>query len=191
MKLTVALLFTVAGLGYCSQSNADCYVHSKIRLSRPAIVAGPTDVQRMAIPDSKGFKCVTNYRVYINKQWYTAEGSATARTESEACNQAMDLGRGSVLAEVEPNRVTSDMSLICSDIPAIQIRPVRVGETIWESETDLHTEKSEQKYFFYKRDRCRYFTEQAVRENNMITYQGIICKKNSQPNSKWQVVDKF
>jgi hypothetical protein len=187
-------MIRTAVLGLCLLSStalADCYVHSDIRLTRQAILAGPTDIQRMAVPDPLGSRCVANYRVYIGDQWRTAEGTAVATTEAEACVRAMELGRGQVLAEVEPDRVASTMSLICSDVPEIRIRTVHVGETVWESETDLHTAKSERKYFFYKRDRCRYFTEQAVRENNMITYQGIICKKNSMPDSKWQVVDKF
>jgi hypothetical protein len=145
----------------------------------------------MVVPDKAGSKCVVNYRVFIENEWRTAEGTASAKTENEACTRAMDIGRGQILAEIEPDRITADMALVCSDIPKIQIRKVRVGETIWESETDWHANPQERKYFVYKRNKCRLFTEKAFRENNMIIYQGIICKQNDTPDSKWQVVDKY
>lgn len=170
---------------------ADCYLHSSIRMTRQNIVAGPTDFQRMVTPDAAGKHCVVRYRVYIAKTWRNAEGSATAKTESEACMRATDIGRGYVLAEVEPTQVSADMQMVCSDAPEIQIHPVRVGDVIWESETDLHTMPEERKYFAYKGTRCRYFSEQASRDYNMITYQGVICKIDSTSDSKWSVVDKF
>jgi hypothetical protein len=191
MKLLLLITATVAGLGYCGQAKSECYVHSKIKMTRQSIVAGPTDIQRLVVPDVRGSKCVANYRVYIANQWHTAEGTAVAPTESEACARAMDIGNGHVLAEVEPDKISSDMAMVCSDLPEIRIRKVHIGETIWESETDLHTLNAERPYFLYKSARCRYFTEQSARDHNMITNQGVICKINQNPDSKWQVVDKF
>jgi len=184
----------IATLGLCLlalNASADCYLHSNIRMTRQNIVAGPTDFRRIATPDASGSHCVVSYRVYIGNSWRNAEGSASAKTESEACMRARDIGRGHVLAEVEPTQVSADMQMVCSDAPEIQIHPVRVGDVIWESETDLHTMPAERPYFAYKGTRCRYFTEQASRDNNLITYQGVICKIDSTPDSKWSVVDKF
>lgn len=191
MKLAIILSVAVAGLGYCSQSKAECYVRTNIQLTRQNIIAGPTDVQRLVVPDPAGSKCVSRYRVYIKDQWHTAEGTATGHNEAEACTRAMDIGRGHALAEVEPDKVSASMTMVCSDLPDIRIRTVHIGETVWESETDMHVHPQERDYFWYKRSKCRYFTEQSARDNNMITYQGVICKKDSTPGSKWQVIDKY
>ena len=117
--------------------------------------------------------------------------TGTGRDEGSACVQAMDIGRGSVLAEVEPSRVRADTQMVCSDIPDIRIRPVRIGEVVWESETDMHRHEQERKYFDYKQTKCRMFTERNSKDRNLYTYQGIICKADTNPNGKWQVVDKY
>lgn len=191
MKLAIIVSLAVAGVGYCSSAKSECYVHSDIKLTRQTIIAGPTDIQRLAVPDPVGSKCVANYRVYIGNTWRTAEGTATGKTEAEACTRAMDIGRGHVLAEVEPDQVSSDMAMVCSDLPEIRIRTVHVGEIIWDSEADIHSIPAERKYFTYKRNTCRYFMEQDARDHNMIPYQGIMCKVDSTKYSKWRVIDKY
>lgn len=191
MKLAIILAVTVAGLINCGKAQADCYVRSSIKLSRPDIDAGPTDLQKLVVPDALGKKCVVRYRVHVGDEWYTAEGTGTGRDEGSACVQAMDIGRGSVLAEVEPSRVRADTQMVCSDIPDIRIRPVRIGEVVWESETDMHRHEQERKYFDYKQTKCRMFTERNSKDRNLYTYQGIICKADTNPNGKWQVVDKY
>lgn len=170
---------------------ADCYVRSNIQLTRQAINAGPTDVQRLVVPDARGQKCLMRYRVHIGDEWYTAEGTGIGATESDACKTAIDIGNGRVLSEVEPSQVRADTQMVCSDLPDIRIRAVRIGEVVWESETDMHRHEQERKYFDYKQTRCRMFTERNARDRNLYTYQGIICKVNSSPNSKWRVVDKY
>ena len=135
MKLVI-IAMTVAGLSYCNNVKADCYVRSNVKLTRQAIVAGPTDVQKLVVPNAVGKKCVLRYRVYTN-QWQTAEGTGTGANEADACKTAMDVGNGRVLSEVEPSMVRADTQMVCSDLPDIRVRPVQVGETVWESETDL------------------------------------------------------
>jgi hypothetical protein len=170
---------------------ADCYTRSNIHLTRQAIDAGPVDIQKMTVPDSKGSKCVVRYRVHIGDDWHTAEGSGTGATEAEACTRAMDVGQGNVLAEIEPSMVRADMQMVCSDLTDIRVRPVRIGETIWESETDMHYHPQERKYFQYKRTKCRMFQERNPKDRNLITYQGIICQADSTQNPKWRVIDKY
>lgn len=191
MKLLVIAGIAVAGLSYCSQSKADCYTRSNIRMTYASIIAGPTDIQRLVVPDAGGQKCVVRYRVNINGDWQTAEGTAVAKTEAEACNQAMDVGRGVLLSEVEPSTIRTDMQMVCSDLPDIRVRPVRIGETIWESETDMHNHPRERGYFWYKRAKCRMFQERNPKDRNLITYQGIVCQATGLPNSKWRVIDKY
>jgi hypothetical protein len=176
-----------------SSAVADCYMRSDIKLSRQAINASPTDIQRMVTPEPNGHKCVARYRVYVNNEWVTAEGTATAKTETEACARAQDLGRGYILAEVTPDRITTTNQMVCSDLPDIRVRPVNRGELIWESETDMHSHPREraEPYFQLKHATCRKFIERANKDQNLIVYQGIICQANTGANSKWIVLDKY
>jgi hypothetical protein len=181
-------------LGLCLVSTtvfADCYVRSSIKLTRQAINAGPTDIQKMVVPDAIGQKCVLRYRVHIGDEWHTAEGTSVGKTEAEACARAQDIGNGRVLAEVEPSQIRADTQMVCSDLPDIRIRAVRIGEVVWDSETDMHRNEQERKYFDYKQTRCRMFTERNAKDRNLYTYQGIICKADTNPNGKWRVVDKY
>lgn len=191
MKLLIASVIAVAGLGYCSQSKADCFIHSNIKMTRQNIIAGPTDVQRMVMPVNAGKQCTVNYRVYIGDRWRTAEGTATANTESEACVRAMDIGRGTVLAEVEPNKITAETNMVCSDVEPIRVHPVRIGDIVWESETDMSAHPEERKYFTYKFTQCRYFAERNAKDQNLLIYQGVICRIDTTPGSKWRVIDKY
>jgi hypothetical protein len=170
---------------------ADCYIRSDIKLTRQTINAGPTDLQKLVVPDVAGKKCIVQYRVHIGDNWHTAEGSSVGKDEGSACAKAMDIGRGNVLLDVDPSTITSDSQMVCSDLQEIRVRAVHIGELIWESETDMHRNAQERKYFDYKQTKCRMFTERNAKDRNFYTYQGIICKADSSPNSKWQVVDKY
>ena len=182
----------IVGLALISSTAlADCYTRSSIHMTRQTVDAGPTDVQRLVTPDARGFKCAVRYRVNIGGDWHTAEGLAVGRTESESCTRAMDVGQGQVLSEIEPTSIRADMQMVCSDLPEIRVRPVRIGETVWESETDMHSNPQERRYFWYKRTKCRLFQERDPRDRNLIIYQGVVCQADGTANSKWRVIDKF
>lgn len=181
-------------LGLCLASSiaaADCHIRSSIKLNRQSVIFGPTDLQKLVTPDPKGSKCVLHYRINIGEEWRTAEGIGRGATEDEACQQAMDVGQGNLLLEVEPRRVSADTQMVCTDLEDIRIRPVRTGDIIWESEVDIHSIPAERKYFNYKFTTCRMFIERNAKDKNLFTYQGVICKINSTPYSKWRVVDKY
>ena len=186
MKLS-AIALTIAGLTYCTTPRAECYVKSDIRLTRQTINAGPTDLQKLVTPGH----CSVQYRVHIGDDWQTAEGVGVGKTEAEACAQAMDISRARVLLEASPQTVSANTQLVCNDLTEIQVRRVHVGETIWESEVDMHLHPQERKYFWYKNTQCRVFTERNSKDSNLFTYQGVICRTNSKATSKWQVVDKY
>jgi len=170
---------------------ADCHIRSNIKLNRQAVEFGPTDVQRMVVPESGVQRCTVQYRVNINDTWTTAEGVGMGATEDEACDLALDVGRGNVLLEAEPKRVTTDTQMVCTDFEEIRVRTVRIGDVVWESETDIHVVPDERRYFQYKFTTCRMFTERNVKNRNWYTYQGVICRADSTKNSKWRVVDKY
>jgi hypothetical protein len=147
----------------------------------------------LVVPDAKGQKCVLRYRVNIDNEWQTAEGEGVGRTEQEACAQAADPSRASILQEVSANRIRSDSQMVCSDLPDIRVRSVRKGELIWESEADLHSHPLERKqpYFVWKQAKCRKFIERTSQDQNLIIYQGVMCQSTTAKNSKWLVLDKY
>ena len=174
-----------------SVASADCFVRSSIKLTIVQLNVKPTDYQRIVVPDRNGSKCVLRYRVHIKDDWQTVEGIATAKTAAEACIRAADIQKASLLEEVTPNKVSAETLMVCSDQPDIRVRVVRIGDTIWESETDFHAHPDETSYFNYKRTKCRMFVERGARDRNLYTHQGIICKMDTLPDSKWRVIDKY
>lgn len=189
MKRTLILLLCLAS----SSALADCYQRSNIKITQQKINTAPTDIQTLVTPDAKGQKCVARYRLHIGTAWATVEGTAVAKTQEEACSQAVDVKRGIALEEVAPATVSADQQMVCSDLPDIRVRPVHKGELIWESETDLHSNVLERRnpYFQLKESTCRKFIERTPKHQNLIIYQGIICKATTASNSKWIVLDKY
>ena len=174
-----------------SLASAECYIRSETNLTKQAVSSVPVDIQRMITPERGGSRCVVRYRVLVRGEWATVEGIADGPTENSACASALDARRGYLLEEPEAGTVRADQAMVCSDLPDIRVHPVHVGEVIWESETDMHRHPDERKYFNYKDTQCRMFTERNARNGNFYTYQGIISRVNSKPNSKWVVVDKY
>ena len=187
MKRLVLLTLLVASTSVYSE----CFMRSSITLSKQQVNSGPVDIQKIIVPDARGAKCVLRYRIHVKNDWQTVEGIGYGVDGGQACAQALDLRRGAVLEEVAPRSVRADSQMVCSDLTDIRVHPVRIGDIIFESETDLHTIPSERQYFWYKRSRCRMFVERDARSQNLTLYQGVICAVNSYPDSKWQVVDKY
>jgi hypothetical protein len=170
-------------------ASAECYMRQSINLRTQQVNSGAKDIQKLVTPDPQGFKCVIQYRVHIDNNWQTAEGIGIAKTEQEACIRANDIQRSSLLVEV--TGVSADNQMVCSDFPEIRVRPVKIGEVVWETETDLHTIPTFQKTFTYKRSLCRLFAERDIRNQNLMLYQGVVCRIDNMANSKWRVIDKY
>lgn len=185
----IALILTL--LCFSSPAQSDCHVRSNISTRSPEVNSTPTDVQRFVVTTPNGFKCTAQYRIHIGDNWQTAEGVGKGTTEDAACLQATDIGRGTLLTEVPPQSIRATNQMVCTDFPDIRVRPVKIGEMVWESETDLHSIPAERPYFNYKHTVCRMFVERNGQGQNLSIYQGIICRVNSSPYSMWQVIDKY
>lgn len=182
--------FALALLLAASTASADCHIRVSTKIGQGSVFGQPTDVQRMVTPDARGYQCVLRYRLNVNLDWQTVESIGLGRTEAQACAAAADLKQASVLTDA-PVKVSADQQMVCSDLPDIRVRPVRIGEVVWESETDVHVNPDERPYFVYKNTQCRMFVERNSSDRNFFTYQGVICRLNATRNSKWQVVDKY
>lgn len=187
MKALIYLLLLIS-----TTASANCYVRISTNLSKEVVNSRPTDLQKYITDDKAGYKCVMRYRIHVNDQWETVEGEGIGDTESEACVQAIRPTKAQVLKEIELDKITAETQVVCSDKETIQVRAVQVGEQVWESETDIHILPAERLNFVYKGTTCRWFVERNAQRQNMILYQGVICKVNNQSSSsKWIVVDKF
>lgn len=186
MKYLIIPLMFVATV-----AQAECLTRVKTNISRAAINSRPTDIQKMVIPEGSNQRCVMRYRIHIGTDWQTVEGEGVGRNAAEACVQAIRPEVGSILSDVEYDRVTAETQMVCSDFQDIHVRKVHAGERIWESEAEIHNNPAEQKYFVYKDTQCRYFIERGAKEQNMYLYQGIMCRETKEPTSKWLVVDKY
>ncbi len=174
---------------YSSVTWADCFHRTQINTTT-RVNAGPTDIQRVVTKIGTQYQCVSTYRLHLGLEWQTVEGVARAGTEQEACRQSLDLKNGLLLQEVPPTGVRTSADIVCTDAPTIRVRNVHVGQQIWESEADLHWSQKERGYWTYKKAQCRKFQERAVKDGNMLVYNGIICQAGTN-SQKWLVVDKY
>jgi hypothetical protein len=170
---------------------AECFMRVRANLSKMGISAEGKDTQKLVVPDSRGQMCTVRYRIVVNNQWRTVEGQGVGKNETAACREAYSTKNAYFLVDIEPQKINSDTQMVCSDLPDIRVRPVHIGEVVWESETDLHINLAERAYFNYKNTQCRFFFERNSMTQNLTTYQGVICKIDRTRNSKWQVIDKF
>jgi hypothetical protein len=181
----------VALMALANTTHADCLMRSSIKISQDQINSVPTDIQKMVVPDAKGNRCILHYRLHVGARWQTVEGVGLGATEPAACSNALDVSRGAILEEVTPKTVQADSQMVCSDLQEIHMHPVRIGDVIWESETDIHNIPAQRPYFRYKNTQCRLFVETNSKEMDLVIYQGVICRVDSTQQSRWQVVDKF
>ena len=191
MKL--AILITVIGLSWYSTARGECYMRSSTTIPKQLIQTQPVDIEQLVTPDEsgRGYVCSARYRVQVKNSWQTLEGIGRAGTEERACALAVNVDRGYSLTEVKSETIKSDSQMVCSDLPDIQVHPVKIGDVIYQSEVDMHTIASERKDFWYKRTQCRMFVEKDMKNTNLWLYQGVICRIDTTPKSKWRVIDKY
>ena len=180
----------VLALGLPIMAQAECYVRSAMTNHTAVKITSITDVQPMVVPISATQnKCIVNFRAQVDGAWITAEGeSVGSRSLSDAdlCRGAMDQGRTQILSRADGNSLALEQNMVCTDRPEIQVRNVRIGDQVRESEVRPHPNFP--KRFVYHNATCRWFAEPIVRSNDLRHQQGIICQIH---DNEWQVVDKW
>jgi hypothetical protein len=190
VKITiVCLLF----FSYILQSHAEdsCKFVLDTQLTSLKVFGEPTDVQELVLQVDQETSCRTFYRIYLGDEWRSASGFATGRTREDACAKALSLGNGRLLSEIAPDTIKSTTETLCTDFEDIRLRPVQIGDRIWESNVDVSSKIKERPYFSYKGARCRKFSERIPVPQGLYLAQGVICRTGSTPNARWLVVDKY
>jgi hypothetical protein len=149
------------------------------------------DVDPLVVPISATHqKCIVNFRAQVNGTWITAEGERVgpkSMSEQELCAGAIDSGRVQILSRANGANIAVEQNMVCNDQPEIQVRSVRRGEMVRESEVRPHPNFP--KTFIHRTAICRWFIEPEVHPGrDLLQRQGIICQVNG---NEWQVVDKW
>jgi hypothetical protein len=171
-------------------AQADCYVRSAITNQASSKITRVADVQTLVVPISNTkHKCIVTYRALIDQEWVTMEGEhsdSKSVSEQELCRGAMDQGRSQILSRADGKKLSVETNMVCDDRPEIQVRTVKIGDKVLESEVRPHPNFP--KPFVYRAAQCRWFIEPEHRGQDLYQRQGIICLSHG---SEWRVVDKW
>jgi len=172
-------------------AQAECYVRSAVTNQTAMNITSIADVEPLVVPISATQnKCIVMFRAQVNGKWITAEGEKVGpktQSEQELCAGAVNSGRMQILSRADGGRMSVEQNMVCTDQPAIQVRSVKRGEMVRESEVRPHPHFP--KFFAYRTAQCRWFIEPEVHPGrDLLQRQGIICQVNG---NEWQVVDKW
>ena len=180
----------IIALTMSTTAQAECYVRMAMTNQTSISITSIADVQPLVVPISPTQnKCIVNFRAQINGQWITAEGENVGPktlSEDTLCKGAMDQGRTQILSRANGKRLAMEQNMVCTDQPIAQIRKVKIGDHLQESEVLPHPNFPKQ--FVYRTSACRWFIEPEVQPGDLLQRQGIICRLH---DNEWQVVDKW
>lgn len=188
MFRTTALILS---LGVATTAQAECYVRAATTNQTAIDITKVADIEPMVVPVSATHnKCIVSFRAQVNGDWITAEGEKTGpktMSEQALCASALDQGRVQILSRADGGRLAVEQNMVCTDQPEIQVKKVKRGELVRESEVRIHPNFP--KRFKYRATACRWFMEPEVQPGrDILQRQGIICQVNG---NEWQVVDKW
>lgn len=180
----------VVALGLPLTAQAECYVRSAMTNQTAVKITSIADVQPMVVPISATQnKCIVTFRAQVDGAWITAEGESVGSkslSDADLCRGAMDQGRAQILSRADGGRMTMEQNMVCTDRPEIQVRQVRIGDQVRESEVRPHPNFP--KTFNYRGTQCRWFVEPEIRGGDLLQRQGIVCRSHG---PDWKVVDKW
>lgn len=135
-------------------------------------------------------RCQATFRARIGSEWHTAFGEYDwpgDRSRDEACAIAVTRAEQSVIQRVGQSQLRTDQVMVCRD----QADLVTVRESRPGSQGRLHQFRPHPDYpksFWHQGTHCRWFLDSQFRNQDIYTYQGIICQVQG---GLWVVVDKF
>lgn len=187
LRKTIIALALLPALAY-----GECYTRSSVVIQPKDITAPATDIERLVTPSGKdNIQCVVKFRIGINGVWQTAEGRAVGAKGNEdlVCQHAVNLESSYLLVAQGDRKMQAEQQMTCYDGPEYNIRKVKVGDVVRDSEVEQHP--TVRKYYAYQRTQCRYYGEHTMVKDNLAFYQGVMCRIDSSRNPKWQIMDKW
>ena len=173
-------------------AQAECYTRSSMVIQPKEVSAPPTDIERLITPSGKDtIQCVVKFRVGINGKWESAEGRAVGSKGNEdlVCQHAVNLESAHLLVAQGTRTMQAEQQMVCYDGPEYNIRKVNIGDIVHDSEVEQHTKVK--KYYAYQNTQCRYYAEHGISNDTVAFYQGTMCRIDTGPSPRWQIMDKW
>jgi hypothetical protein len=168
-------------------ASAECFVRTA------TVSKGQTKLQRIAdikytkLPYNGLRKCIATLRVQVDSQWEDAEGEGVAETDAQACAMARDILKVQYLAPVDPENISAESSMVCTDAPKVNIREkVKIGD--WVQESEVMPFRQFPKPFKHNGTTCKWFSYREAHQGRPVGFAGVMCMMQS---NQWQVVDLF
>jgi len=170
---------------------SECVLQDRTVSRSTVTISERSKIKPEVVPSiNNGKKCMVTFRVRIGADWHSAFGEyewAGDRPREEACAVAVTRAESEVRERVGRLQTVSEKTMICSDRPDLDaLRSTNPG-TIAE----LHQFRPHPDFpreFWHNGAPCRYFLDSAYVQQDVRTFQGVICKIH---DSKWVVVDKW
>ena len=170
---------------------SECVLQDRT-VSRSAVtILERSKIKPEVVPSvNNGKRCMVTFRVRIGSDWHSAHGEYEwpgDRPREEACAVAVSRAEDSVRERVGRTQTVSEKTLVCSDRPDLDaLRSTNPGTV-----AELHQFRPHPDFpreFWHNGAPCRYFLDSAYVQQDVRTFQGVICKVH---DSKWVVVDKW
>jgi hypothetical protein len=169
----------------------ECVMQDRTVSDAVVVVQERSNIQREVVPaPDGGRRCIVNFKARVGNTWHWATGQYDwpgDRPREEACAVAMKRAEDSLRNLVRPAHVASQQVLICNDgSDMATLKNSQIGSMAKLDQFRPHPDFPNA--FWHKGTHCRWFLESSFKNNDIYTYQGVICRVESE---RWVVVDKF
>lgn len=160
---------------------ADCDVRSASILGEEHSVGPATNIVK---DKSILGQCLVSFDMTIDGKIYHRDYNRVGfEYQDMLCDQAIERGRNSLLAEVG-GRFQTESITVCTDSD-FKPTKLKIGDVILESEVGF---AKNNKYWKRNGARCRMFQNRSTVDGKPRTYNGVICEADSS-DTNWLVVD--
>ena len=170
---------------------SECVLQDRTVSRSTVTITERSKIKPEVVPSvNNGRKCMVTFRVRIGADWHSAHGEhewTGDRPREEACTVAVKRAEDEVRERVGRLQTVSEKTMICTDRPDLDaLRSTNPGTV-----AELHQFRPHPDFpreFWHNGAPCRYFLDSAYVQQDVRTFQGVICKIHE---SKWVVVDKW
>ena len=170
---------------------SECVLQDRTVSRSTVTIAERSKITPEVVPSvNNGKRCMVTFRVRIGAEWHSAHGEyewAGDRPREEACTVAVKRAEDEVRERVGRLQTVSEKTMICSDRPDLDaLRSTNPGTIAELHQFRPHPDHPRE--FWHNGAPCRYFLDSAYVQQDVRTFQGVICKVHE---SKWVLVDKW